>query len=82
MNYDIARNMLLWCLVINVGIMLFWFIAFANLRKRIYQMHGKWFKISEEHFDAIHYTGMAIYKILIIVFNIVPLLALQIACKS
>ena len=33
--------------------------------------------MSPEHFDAIHYAGMAFYKLAVIVFNLVPWIALQ-----
>jgi hypothetical protein len=39
-------------------------------------MHTRWFKLSVETFDAIHYAGMATYKLGIILLNLVPLLAL------
>jgi hypothetical protein len=39
-------------------------------------MHTRWFKLSVETFDAIHYVGMATYKLGIILLNLVPLLAL------
>jgi hypothetical protein len=39
-------------------------------------MHTRWFKLSVETFDAIHYAGMATYKIGVLLFNLVPLLAL------
>ena len=41
-------------------------------------MHTRWFKLSVESFDAIHYAGMATYKLGIIFLNLVPLLALWI----
>jgi len=44
----------------------------------MYRMHSKWFNIPVEKFDAIHYSGMAIFKIAILVFNLVPYLALRI----
>jgi len=42
-------------------------------------VHGKWFKLSAERFDAFHYSGMGFFKIGIILFNIVPYFALRIA---
>jgi hypothetical protein len=39
-------------------------------------LHRRWFKIAMETFDAIHYTGLAIYKIGILLLNLVPLRAL------
>ena len=40
------------------------------------RLHGRWFDLSEQTFDAVHYGGMAAYKIAIFVFNIAPLVAL------
>jgi hypothetical protein len=44
----------------------------------MYRFHSKWFKISVEKFDDIHYSGMAFFKIAIFLFNLVPYLALRI----
>ncbi len=68
-----------WCTVINFIILLFWFLAFFRAHEMIFRMHGKWFKVSRETFDAIHYSCMAFYKICIIMFNLVPLIALRVA---
>jgi hypothetical protein len=42
----------------------------------MFRIHSRWFKLSLETFDAIHYGGLAIYKIGIILLNLVPLIAL------
>ena len=42
-------------------------------------MHTRWFKISEVHFDSIHYAGMAIFKIATWIFFIIPYLAIRVA---
>ena len=76
MNIDVLRNFLLWCLIINMGILLYWFAFFALARGFVYRMHTKWFKISEEQFNAINYTMMGVFKLLVIVFNLVPYIAL------
>jgi hypothetical protein len=44
----------------------------------IYQLHSKCFDMPVDRFDAIHYGGMAAYKMGIILFNLVPYLALRI----
>jgi len=38
-------------------------------------MHTRWFKLPLETFDAMHYAGLAVYKIGIILLNLVPLIA-------
>ncbi len=76
MTIDLVRDALLWCFIINIGILLWWFLFFSLAHNWVYQFHGKWFKLSVEKFDAIHYASMAFYKICIFVFNIVPYFAL------
>jgi len=78
MTIDIVRGALGWCSVINIGILLWWFLFFALAHDWVYRIHSKWFKVTVEKFDAIHYAGMAFFKICIFVFNIVPYFALQI----
>jgi len=41
-------------------------------------VHGKWFTLSVEEFDAIHYKGMAFFKMGIVLLNLAPYLALRI----
>ena len=76
MTIYLVRDALLWCFIINIGILLWWFLFFSLAHDWVYQFHGKWFKLPVEKFDAIHYAGMAFYKICIFVFNIVPYFAL------
>lgn len=78
MTIEITRDFLGWCSVINMGLLLWWFMFFTLVHDLVYRIHSKWFKLSVERFDAIHYAGMAFFKISIILFNIVPYLALRI----
>lgn len=78
MNIELTREFLLWCTIINYGILLVWFLGFAVARDWVQGFHGKWFRLSAEQFDAAHYSGMAIFKIGIFLFNLVPLVVLYI----
>jgi hypothetical protein len=78
MTVETIRNVLAWCSVINVGVLLFWLLGLQLAHDFIYQIHRKWFKLSEEKFDDIHYVLMGFFKIGIILFNIVPYFALRI----
>ena len=44
----------------------------------MYKLHSRWFKIPFETFDAIHYAGLAVFKIAVLLFNLGPLIALWI----
>jgi hypothetical protein len=78
MNLETTRQSLLWCTVLNYGVLLLWFLAFRFAHDRMYRLHGRWFRLSQERFDYVHYLGMSIYKIGILLLNLVPYLALRI----
>jgi hypothetical protein len=77
MTVKIICEFLAWCSVINVGLLLFWFLWFTLAHDFVYRIHGKWLKLSVERFDAIHYAGMTFFKICIFLFNVVPYIALR-----
>ena len=76
MSIELTRNLLLLCTLINYGILLIWFLVFVFARGWMRRLHGRWFRLSEEQFDALHRAGMSIYKIGILLFNLVPCVVL------
>jgi hypothetical protein len=78
MTAEMIRDVLAWCSLINVGFLLFWILLLIFVHDWLFRFHGQWFKLSVEKFDAIHYAGIAYYKISILFFNIVPYLAFRI----
>ena len=73
MNIETVRRILLWCTVINYGILLIWFFVFMLAHDWMDQFHGRWFRLSVEQFDMLHYAGMSVYKLGIILLNLVPI---------
>ncbi len=65
-------------LVINYLLVLIWFALFWLGKERIKAFHSRWFRLTETDFERLHYTGMMVYKILIMMFNLAPWLALKI----
>lgn len=78
MNWELLLKVLGWWSLMNLVLFFLWFVFFTLTHDWIYRTHGKWFNMSVEQFDAIHYTGMTFFKIFILAFNIVPYLALRI----
>jgi len=78
MDLELARSFLLWCTVLNVGFALLWFLLLVFLRDWVHRVHGRWFSMSREQFDRIHYTALVRYRLGILLFNLVPLIALWI----
>ena len=70
------KHVLLWCVGLNYLVLFVWFGVFVFGHDWMYRMHTRWFKLSVETFDALHYAGLSVYKIGIILLNLVPLVAL------
>ena len=82
MDIDFLCRFLSWSLAFNYLVLLAWFLAFVFARSWLRGLHGKWFRLPDATFDAIHYGGMAAYKIGILLFNLAPLVALHCARGS
>ena len=78
MTLEVTRSMLAWCSVINIGLLLLWYLFFLLAHDWMYRIHSKWFTIPVDRFDGIHYGGLGLFKIGILLFNLVPYLALRI----
>ena len=72
------RDVLFWCWIINTGLLLWWWLWLVAAHDWVYRIHTRWFRVSSEQFDTIHYAGIAYYKVLNIVFFFVPWIALHI----
>lgn len=85
MNFDVTidldalRQILIWSLVVNYVVLLVWFAALVIAHDGIYRLHSRWFRLSREQFDALHYGGMAAYKIGILLLNVAPLVGVLVA---
>ena len=78
MTINELKNFLLWSAAINYGVLLVWFGVFICAHDWLFRIHTQWFKLPAECFDILNYAGVAIYKIGIILLNVVPLVALYI----
>lgn len=76
MTVELIREFLGWGTFINFAVLLIWFLWFILAHDRVYRLHVRWFSLSVERFDAIHYAAMAFYKLCIILFNLVPYIVL------
>ena len=66
----------MWCTIVNAGLLAISFLFLAFAADFVYKMHGKWFPMPRETFTVVLYAYLGLYKILILVFNLVPWLVL------
>ena len=78
MNIQTVRKALLWCTVINYGMLIVWFLSFWIGHDSMYDLNRIWFRVTIEEFDAVNFGGILLYKVGIILFNLVPCIALYI----
>ena len=78
MSIEVVRSAFLWCTIINYGFYLLWVLMFAFPHDWMHRIAGKLFHVSPDRFDTINFSGILFYKVMIAVFNLVPLIALYI----
>ena len=70
------REMLGWCSLINVVLLVLMFVLVTLMRPVIYKMHSKMFPITESQYNIAIYSFFGFYKVMVYVFNIIPWIAL------
>ncbi len=78
MAFGLIQEVFGWCALLNMGVLLWWFLFIALAHDWTYRMHCRFYRINIEDFDRIHYAGMTFYKLTIIFFNAVPWLVMKV----
>ena len=78
MDIDSIRAFFMWCTILNVALLALSSLICLCAGDWVYRIHGKWFSISRETFNVAIYSFLALYKILIFVFNLIPYIVLLI----
>jgi len=79
LNLAALQTILVWSVVVNYAILMIWFVVLVVAHDWVYRLHGRWFRMSRESFDTVHYGSMAAYKIGILLFNVAPLVGVLVA---
>ncbi|NLV45065.1 MAG: hypothetical protein GXY07_11260 [Candidatus Hydrogenedentes bacterium] len=78
MNIQTLTLFFLWCTILNGILLALWSGAFIFVPDLVYRTQSRWFSITRDSFDLIFYGFLGFFKIVFLVFNVVPLLALLI----
>ena len=76
MDLEKLTELFKWMTIINVGLLVFSSFSIMLLRNILCKMHAKLFGIEEDQVAVVAYGYLGMFKILVIVFNIVPYIAL------
>ncbi len=77
MSIEIFTSFLAWCTLINLVILLLWWFVLNVGDNWMRRMHANWFDLSDERVAATHYNILAHFKLLWVIFNLTPYLALR-----
>lgn len=78
MDYEMLTSFFFWCSLINIVLLLTASVMVKVAGVWFYETREKWFAIPEDKFLIVVYAVLGGYKVLIIVFNVVPWVVLNI----
>ena len=78
MDIQILTSFFMWCTIINVGMLLFLSLIYLLAPNLAYRLQSRWIPISRETFDVVFYSLVGFFKVIVLVFNVVPWIALLI----
>jgi len=82
MDVSNIRKILGWCIIINLVMMLL-FISISYLdHDWMYEIHFNFFQVAREDYESLLFNYMAFWKLLILVFFVIPYIAIRIVSKS
>lgn len=82
MDIPTLRAFFMWCTILDVAFLIFAFLIISFASDTIYEIRSSFFPISRETFDTANYGWLGLLKIFIVVFNLVPWIALKIIDKA
>ena len=67
-----------WCTIMNGALLVIWTTMCILAQDLVYRTQSKWFPIHRETFNVVMYSFLGLFKIVFLVFNVTPYLALLI----
>jgi len=78
MDIDTMTSFFLWCTILNGALLVLWTTMCIFAPDLVYRTQSKWFPIPRETYNVVMYAFLGLFKIVFLVFNLVPLVALLI----
>jgi len=78
MDINALQRFFMWCTIINGASFVFAAMICVFAGDWVFRMQSKWFPVSRDAFNVVIYSLLALFKIVFVVFNVVPYVALLI----
>ena len=78
MDIQALEKFFMWCTIINGAVLVFWSIICLFASDWVYRMHSRWFPMPREVFNVVLYSFLGACKIVFMMFNVGPYVALLI----
>jgi len=78
MDIQTLTSFFMWCTIINIGILIFLALVFMLAPNLTYRIQSRFIPISRETFNIVFYSFIGFFKVVVLVFNVVPWIALLI----
>ena len=78
MDIQTLTSFFMWCTVLNGALLIIWTTTLVLAPDLVYRTQSRWFPIPRETFDLVIYSFLGLFKIVFLVFNLVPYIALLI----
>ena len=72
MDIQTLTTFFMWCTIIDGALLVLSTAVYLLGPGWVYRMHSKWFPISRDTFNVAMYSFLGFFKIIFIVFNVVP----------
>ncbi len=79
---DVIAGILIRCFIGGILLLTVWFLCFVLAGDCVYQLHSRWFSIPRPAFDTLHYALMGATKISLILFFLLPWIAIRLESKK
>ena len=78
MNLQLLTDFFMWCTIINGGLLLLWSVLLLAAPDLIYRTQKQWFSGSKETLLMVMYCFVGVFKMLYLIFIVVPFIVLLI----
>ncbi len=78
MDIQSLTTFFMWCTILNGSLLILWTVFSGAAPDLVYRTQSKWFPIPRETFNVVIYSFLGLFKIMVLIFNVVPYVALLI----